>query len=171
MFKQAVREAMIIVFSAAVLGLIVYGARPERIGGVPSAGGDPAAEQATAASGLSGTPAEMPREITLARAKQLFDDTDAIFADARHPADYAAGHIRGARNLYVGDPDQWLSGFLADTDPARVIVTYCDGEQCHLAPELAELLYFNGFDKVYYLTNGWTRWRSHGFPIALTAGE
>jgi rhodanese-related sulfurtransferase len=46
-----------------------------------------------------------------------------------------------------------------------VIITYCDGPNCHLAPELAEFLFFNGFDHVFYLENGWTRWRDHGYPV------
>ena len=50
-------------------------------------------------------------------------------------------------------------------DPAKVIITYCDGEDCHLAPALAELLFFNGFNNVRYLRNGWTRWREGGFPV------
>ena len=103
--------------------------------------------------------------ISIDEAYRLYQEENVVFADARHAVDYAAGHIKGAVNLTVTESDSWLSGFLAATDPATVIVTYCDGESCHLAPELAELLYFNGFEHVFYIENGWTRWREKGLPV------
>lgn len=161
MFKQAVREAVFILLIAVVLAVVVHAVRPDKSPPVPSPGSESAGQPAAPPDGFA--------EIGLTRAKQLFDADGAIFADARHPIDFAAGHIRGARNLVAADPEQWLPDLLASTDPAQVIVTYCDGEQCHLAPELAELLFFNGFDNVFYLKNGWTRWREHGFPTAQAA--
>ena len=166
MIKQAVREAIIILITATVLALVVYAFRPDKIGQPAPSPPTATASPATPHDDRGMAEPEMPEPISLERARQLFDDAAALFADARHPVDYAAGHISGARNLFVDDQEQWLPDLLATTDSARVIVTYCDGERCHLAPELAELLYFNGFEKVYYLKNGWTRWREAGLPIA-----
>ena len=70
-----------------------------------------------------------------------------------------------ARSAGSADEDTWLSDFLAATDAATGIVAYCDGEECHLASELAELLSFNGFINIRYLRNGWTRWREGGFAV------
>jgi len=167
MFKKAVREAAVIIVAATVLALVVYAARPDKIGETLPPGTGGTSVQATDATGRSDPVSEMPREISLERAKQLYDSAGAIFADARHPVDFAAGHIRDAQNLCVADEAAWLPDFVAATDPSRVIIAYCDGENCHLAPELGELLYFNGFDNVYYLKNGWSRWRQHGFPVIL----
>jgi len=49
---------------------------------------------------------------------------------------------------------------------ATAIIAYCDGEACHLAPDLAEFLFFNGFDHVFYLKNGWSLWKEGGLPTA-----
>ena len=154
MMRQALKEAVILCFVAVGIAVVVYGVRPDKIGPPP-----------TADSAGPIAPAAGYAEISLDEAVRLFQEGDAIFIDARHAADYEAGHIKGARNLSAADQGAWMSDFLSTTDPATVIVTYCDGQECHLAPDLAELLFFNGFDKVYYLTNGWTRWQEQGLPV------
>lgn len=157
MVRQAVREAFILILTAVGIALAVYALRPDKVGDrSASVSGDVGAGLAT----------ESPfSEISIEEAVRLFRDHRAVFADARHQADFEAGHIEGAIHLYAADQDRWLSEFLAANDPATTIVTYCDGEDCNLAPALAEILFFNGFDHVRYLKNGWTRWREGGFPV------
>jgi rhodanese-related sulfurtransferase len=164
MLKQATKEALILIVTAVAIALAVTAIRPDKIGINSISINQDVARQSLVEKGFS--------EISIADARRLHEEQGAIFADARHAADFAAGHIQAAVNLYAGDPDVWLPDFLAATDPATVIVTYCDGEDCHLAPALAELLFFNGFDHVRYLQNGWTRWREGGFPVELSnAGD
>jgi rhodanese-related sulfurtransferase len=157
MITQAVKEAIVLVAVALGLALAVYALRPDKIGSVRQSPDPTATPQTQSETDLS--------EITLSEAFSRFKTGDAIFADSRHPADYEAGHIQSALNLTATDPDAWLSGFLAATDPATLIITYCDGDACHLATDLAELLALNGFENVRYLKNGWTRWRESGYPI------
>ncbi len=156
MVKQAVKEAFFLILAAVGIALAVHAVRADRIGIMSAALNQDAVRQTPTQSGFS--------EISIADARRLYEETGAIFADSRHAADFAAGHIKGAVHLYAADQDIWLPGFLAATDRAAVIITYCDGQDCHLATELAELLFFNGFDNVRYLKNGWTRWREGGFP-------
>jgi rhodanese-related sulfurtransferase len=157
MVRQATREAFILILTAVGIALAVYALRPDKIGDLsaPVSGG--------ADAGLSAEGAFS--EISIEEAVRLFREKGAVFADARHQADFEAGHIKGAVHLYAADQDSWLPDFLAAHDPATTIVTYCDGEDCSLAPALAEFLFFNGFDHVRYLKNGWTRWREGGFPV------
>lgn len=157
MVKQAAKEAFILILAATAIALAVYAARPDKIGVIPTAINQGTAGKSPTESGFS--------EIPIEDAVRRYEDKSAIFADARHGADFEAGHIKGAAHLYTADQDIWLPEFLATTDPTAVIVTYCDGEDCHLATELAELLFFNGFDNVRYLKNGWTRWRDGGFAV------
>lgn len=156
MLLTSLKEAVIIVLTAIVVSSAVYFLRPDKIVGPMN---PPVAGQAQTgeATGF--------KEVSIDTARSLFDAPGTLFVDARPVVDFAAGHIRGARNLVAAEQEQWLPEFLGTTDPATVIITYCDGENCHLAPELAELLYFNGYDHVYYLKNGWTRWRDSGFPV------
>ena len=157
MVKQAAKEAFFLILAAVGIALAVYAVRPDKIGVNPAAVDEGTAPQSTTAGGFA--------EISIVEAVRLFEEKSAIFADSRHLADFEAGHIQGAVHLYAADQDIWLPEFLAATDPATVIVTYCDGQDCHLAPALAELLFFNGFDNVHYLKNGWTRWREGGFAV------
>lgn len=157
MLKNATREALILILAAVGIALAVYAVRPDKIGAPTMTAAPDVAEQSSVTSGFS--------EIPIEDARRLYEESSAIFADARHEVDFSAGHIKGAVHLFVDEQEIWLPDFLATTDPATVIITYCDGENCYLAPQLAELLFFNGFDKVYYLENGWTRWRESGFPV------
>ncbi len=160
MLKLAAKEALILIGTAVAVALAVYAIRPDRIAIIPAAVNPDTVQQSQTESGFS--------EISLEDAVRLYREKGAIFADSRHAADFAAGHIKGAVNLYTADQEAWLAEFLAATDPASVIVTYCDGADCHLAPTLAEFLFFNGFNNVHYLKNGWTRWRDSGFPVELS---
>jgi rhodanese-related sulfurtransferase len=157
MVKQAFKEAVVLILVAVGMALAVYMLRPDKIGNVPAAVNDVAGGQFPAENAF--------QEISIDEAARLFTEKSAVFADARHQADFDAGHIKGAVNLYAANQDAWLSDFLASTDPATVVVAYCDGEDCHLAPQLAEILSFSGFDQVRYLKNGWTRWREAGLPV------
>jgi rhodanese-related sulfurtransferase len=157
MLTQAAKEALILIGTAVAIALVVYAVRPDKIGVNPPAVNQDAAQQSPTESDFS--------EISIEDAVRLHQEKAAIFADSRHAADFEAGHIQGAVHLYTADQEIWLPEFLATTDPTAVIIAYCDGENCHLAPALAELLFFNGFDNVRYLKNGWTRWRDGGFPI------
>lgn len=157
MLKLAAKEALILIGTAVVIATAVYTVRPDKIGIIPAAVNQGAAQQSPSENGFS--------EISLGDAVILHQEQGAIFADSRHAADFEAGHVQGAVHLYAADQEAWLNDFLAATDPATVIVTYCDGADCRLAQSLAELLFFNGFDNVRYLKNGWTRWREGGFPV------
>ena len=158
MVRQAAREASILILAAVAVALIVYAIRPDKIGSQPDTVQGDSGQLVSVENG--------PAEIALTDARRLFDDKQAVFADARHPADYAAGHIQGAINLYAPDPDDWLADLLVRVAPQTAIITYCDGADCHLATQLAELLALNGFTNVRYLRNGWTRWRESGYPAA-----
>lgn len=152
MLKQSIKQAAIILVVASALGLIVYGVRPDKI-----TAPDPPVPLSAEAQQVA--------EISIDQSFDLYQGGKSIFIDARHAVDYDAGHIKGAIHRTTDESESWLPDFLATTDPQAVIITYCDGQNCHLAPELAELLFFNGFDHVYYLENGWTRWRERGLPV------
>jgi len=157
MFKQSIKEALVLVLAALVLSVTVYAIRSDKIDPIAATPNDSAADPSSAV--------ETGREITIEEARHLFNAKGVLFADARHRADFEAGHIQGAVHLSVAEPDAWLSDFLSATDPLAPIVAYCDGNDCQLARDLAELLFLNGFENARYLKNGWTRWRERGFPV------
>jgi rhodanese-related sulfurtransferase len=66
----------------------------------------------------------------------MYPSGEAIFADARPIVAYEAGHIKNALHLEPG-----------------------------AAEELAERLTWLGYEKVFYLVDGWGQWTRHGLPV------
>ena len=157
MDKQTFKEALILILVAVGVALTVHMIRPDTIRLIPSA-----IENSISQSVQPGTDG---LEISIEDAFVHHRNNSAIFADARHPADFEAGHIQGAVHLYVNDQEIWLPQFVSATDSQALVITYCDGEDCQLARQLVELLQINGFASVRYLNNGWTRWQEKGLPV------
>ena len=152
----SVREALLIAAVSVALALAVNGLRPD---GLDLFGADAPRSSGNAPGGAGG-------EISIEEARQAHMRGDAVFADARAPADYAAGHIDGAVNLPEHDLEAWAEGFFARTDPQTLIITYCDGGDCPLAKSLAGKLFELGFANTRYLSDGWGKWRERGLPTA-----
>jgi len=106
------------------------------------------------------------RSIPLERAMERYRKGRTLFVDTRPPEEYLTGHIRGALNLPDYLFDEYIDDFLSRTEPDMEIVTYCDGEDCPLGFNVAEKLYQLGFERVFYLTNGWGRWQDNSLPSA-----
>ena len=86
---------------------------------------------------------------------------EAVVLDVRPPEEFAAGHIRGAVNIPVGD----LKRHLADLPRRQEIVAYCRGPYCVMAFEAVALLRERGF-KVRRLNEGYPEWKVAGLPVA-----
>jgi rhodanese-related sulfurtransferase len=157
MWKRTLWEAIAILAIASVLGVLFNHYRP---GGLELiAPKNPAPETIEASNGI--------REISVQAAAAKFDSGNVVFADARSPEEFDLGHIRGALNLPPAEMDAWAEKLLSEIAPEVEVVTYCDGERCPLARELAGKLSLLGFERVYYLEDGWRKWRSRGLPVDL----
>ena len=75
--------------------------------------------QAQAQIKIPQTADEVPR-VSLANAKEAFDNQSAIFIDTRSQQAYYASHIKGA--LYIGD---FESNSELSRDKNQWIITYC----------------------------------------------
>ncbi|MBX2991200.1 MAG: rhodanese-like domain-containing protein [Bacteroidetes bacterium] len=101
-----------------------------------------------------------PEFVSYEEALKLFNEGKAIFADARHEYDFKLGHIPGAVNVPLKDFILQTSP-LANTPEDRLIITYCDGEDCNSSIELAQKLSEAGFTKVRMFFGGWNEWQQH----------
>lgn len=118
----------------------------------------PAAVSASAEEG--GAPA-----LDLAAAQALHQ-AGAVFLDARFPADYAAGHIPGARNIPPDMFSDQAAALLADGPKDRPLVAYCHDPACPLGRDLAENLLMLGYSGVKVFTGGLAEWEAAGLPTA-----
>ena len=112
---------------------------------------------------------KMPfREISINDAIEKYKTEGTMLVDSRSLPEYLAGHIKGAVNFPETEFDEWIEDFFYQTDPDVTIITYCNGVDCDLAKELAEKLYYAGFENVYYISDGLSRWNAKCKPAALS---
>jgi rhodanese-related sulfurtransferase/DNA-binding HxlR family transcriptional regulator len=82
--------------------------------------------------------------------------------DVRPPAEYAAGHIPGARSIPPGEVQRHLGELPVDTE----IVAYCRGPYCVYADEAVRELSRHGH-RARRLEDGFPEWRRAGLPVAV----
>ncbi len=87
---------------------------------------------------------------------------DVVVIDVRPRDEYAAGHIAGALSLPLPE----LPRRLRELPRRKLIVAYCRGPYCVLAPEALTLLRARGFD-ARRLADGFPEWRAAGHPVSL----
>ena len=88
-------------------------------------------------------------------------DPDLVVLDVRTPAEFAAGHVPGARNI----SHDVLSSRLAELAPLRdkQVVLYCrSGRRTLLA---AEVLHTAGFTRLAHLEGDYLAWEAEHRPI------
>ena len=84
--------------------------------------------------------------------------------DVRPVAEYAAGHIAGARSVPPGEVHRHLGELPSDTE----IVAYCRGPYCVYADDAVRTLTRRGY-AARRLEDGFPEWKRAGLPV--TAGE
>ena len=153
--RQALWQIPAIVLMAGLVGICVNYLRSDSIPVV----GDWSVETSMAAA------TEDNLIMPLPGAAKLFSAQLAVFIDARDEQDYADGHIKGALSLPWDDVSKRFSEIAGDIPSGTMIITYCDGEGCHLSYDLAVFLRDKGFKNVRELVNGWTVWRDANLPV------
>jgi rhodanese-related sulfurtransferase len=101
----------------------------------------------------------------LSLAKKMFDRGSYVFVDARTHEDFAAGHVKGAVSLPIGDFDAGIHDFLDRFPPETGIVTYCSGRNCEDSHQLARLFLDLGYARVKVMIDGYPGWEAEGYPI------
>lgn len=105
----------------------------------------------------SGMDAVGPAEL-----RQRLQQGDVVLLDVRPPLEYAAGHIRGARNV----PFDELDARLRELPRGTEVVAYCRGPYCVFADEAVATLRARGY-RARRLTEGLPDWRARGFPVEV----
>lgn len=88
-------------------------------------------------------------------------DGDVVVVDVRPAAEYAAGHIAGARSI----PIDGLARHVRSLPKGVVIVAYCRGPYCVLADDAVRLLRRRG-RSARRLEDGFPEWRAEALPVA-----
>jgi rhodanese-related sulfurtransferase len=95
------------------------------------------------------------------QATQLMNREDAVVVDLRPAAEFAAGHIIGAKNIPLADLEK-RAGEL-DKHKAKPVILHCkDGSR---AGGGVAALRKVGFANVVNLTGGFGAWQQAGLPV------
>jgi len=81
--------------------------------------------------------------------------------DVRTPAEYAQGHIHGARLVNIYDPD-FRQKVLEGLSKSKPVLVYC--RSGHRSMVAARFLDSKGY-KVINLRLGFNDWKARGFPV------
>jgi len=95
------------------------------------------------------------------QATQLMNREDAVVVDLRPAADFAKGHILGARSIPLTDLERRTAEL--DKYKAKPVIVHCgDGNR---AGGGVALLRRSGFGNVVNLTGGYAAWQQAGLPV------
>ena len=99
-------------------------------------------------------------ELTADELAERIERGRVVVLDVRPEAEYAAGHIDGARSI----PHDQLAASLATVPKSREIVAYCRGPYCVYAHDAVRLLRSEGF-RARRLAEGYPEWERAGLPV------
>lgn len=99
-------------------------------------------------------------KLTLLQATQLINQGKTLIIDVRDSEQFAAGHLRDARNIPLKDLPQRISEL--DKFKSKSVVVVCQtGTQSGKAEAALKKA---GFAEVYGLTGGIAAWQTQGLP-------
>jgi len=91
---------------------------------------------------------------------QLINRENAIVIDVRDAAEYAKGHIVGARNVPLAQFEKRVGEL--EKLRNRPLVMHC--ESGNRSAKALDILRKNGFEKLYNLSGGYAAWLNAGLP-------
>jgi rhodanese-related sulfurtransferase len=95
--------------------------------------------------------------------REAWERRQATFLDARRKELYDAGHVPGAKSLFLDDFPKVYPLLALSKDSAYVI--YCEGKTCEYSQLLAERLYGLGYRKLSLFPGGWEEWTLNRYPV------
>jgi rhodanese-related sulfurtransferase len=161
-FRKTIKEIIILVGISVTLAMVVNFLSPMGIALV----GQWDTSKGVISASPTGSEEWQAEEInSVARAKEIFDNGNILFVDARSQDNYEDGHIPGAVSLSVGQFDEQIESFLNRHSSDTRIVAYCSGRTCEDSHNLAQLLSDVGFTHVSVFIDGFPGWEAQGYPV------
>jgi rhodanese-related sulfurtransferase len=102
------------------------------------------------------------RLASLLQATQMINrGRSTAVVDVRSPAEFAAGHLRDAKNIPLAD----LANRIGELDKAKVKTVILVCQNGTRTDKAARLLKTAGFEDIYGLEGGMTAWTAAGLPV------
>jgi len=89
----------------------------------------------------------------------LKKNTSIVILDVRTPEEFAAGHLKGAKNIDIKQPDAYSK--LDKLNPKTTYLVYCRTN--HRSGMAVEHMMQKGFKNVYQMMDGFPGWAANNF--------
>ena len=99
--------------------------------------------------------------VSTLQATQMINREDALLVDVRDPAEYAKGHILGAKSVPLAELERRAAEF--DKHKAKPVIVTCDSGS--RATRALAVLKARGFANVCNLNGGYGAWLQAGLPV------
>jgi len=99
--------------------------------------------------------------VSTLQATQMINREDALVLDVREAAEYAKGHILGAKNVPLAELERRAGEF--DKHKAKPVIVTCDSGS--RSTRAIGLLKGRGFANVVNLSGGYGGWQQAGLPV------
>ena len=160
---STIKQAVIIIFIAAILGGGLNLIRHDRVSWISAQVVLPVADPTQSDSLVTSSQPSTPKGILLDAVEKLMGK-GAVIIDARSVELYEAGHIPTAINIpfeNLGSYYAKLTAIPKDT----IVIAYCDGGDCELSYDLAVYLIQKEYQHLYVYQGGWAEWEASGKQI------
>lgn len=97
--------------------------------------------------------------------KEIYDNGEAVFVDARVEKDYKEGHIKNAVSLPAYQFEEYIYEFKNEYPPFIKIITYCSGRECDDSHVLAQCFLDEGYTDVSVFIDGFSSWKEKNYPV------
>jgi rhodanese-related sulfurtransferase len=101
---------------------------------------------------------DFEKTVTYEQLQKLIKDPGFIIIDARNEDLFNAGKIGDAINIYPQGDEGKMMESVFSLSGDKAIVCYCDGGNCDLSHELAQVLIQSGYKRVFIYRGGWEDW-------------
>ena len=101
-------------------------------------------------------------KVSLLQATQMINQGKTLVLDVREPAEFAAGHLRDARNIPLNELPQRIAEL--EKSKAKTVIVVCQSGV--RSPKAAQQLNKAGFESVFSLDGGLAAWQAQGMPVA-----
>ncbi|MEN3363670.1 MAG: hypothetical protein V7606_944 [Burkholderiales bacterium] len=102
------------------------------------------------------------QKVSLLQATQMINQGKTIVLDVREPAQFAAGHLRDAKNIPLKELPNRISEL--DKFKSRSVIVMC--QQGMQSARATTQLKKAGFNEVVSLNGGLAAWQAQGLPVA-----
>ncbi|MDB5772288.1 MAG: rhodanese-like protein [Burkholderia sp.] len=102
------------------------------------------------------------QKVSLLQATQMINQGKTIVLDVREPAQFAAGHLRDAKNIPLKELPNRISEL--DKFKSKSVIVMC--QQGMQSARATTQLKKAGFNEVVSLNGGLAAWQAQGLPVA-----